>query len=114
MQAVVTRPDTIVRAGLTVLIAGLMLLGLMVLNSPAVSATSLIASTNVAVDEEAEADQLSTLIAQEPFLTSSRIAFLEDNVALPGYEAAPISDDHTANPVENDLALPWSEDQAAY
>ena len=114
MQAVVTRPDIIVRAGLTVLIAGLMLLGLMVLNSPAVSATSLIASTNVAVDEEAEADQLSTLIAQEPLLTSSRIMFLEENVALPGYEVAPASNDHTANPDDDVPQLPWAEGPTAY
>ena len=114
MQAVITRPDTIVRIGLSVLIAGLFLIGLMAVTGPAVSATSLVASTDVPAVEQAEADQLSTLIAQQTVLTTSRITFLEENVALPGYVTAPVSGDHAPDPVADDVVYPFGEDPTAY
>ena len=115
MQALIFRPGLPLRARIVAVLAGLVLVGVLVLGAQSASATSLISTGQMdADDERTAAEPMNSVMLVDAPLSRSQLFFLKDNFVQPVYspDAESLGGSDTGD--DHGLDLPWGEDPIAY
>lgn len=84
-------------------------------NAQSASATSLLPTTNISSDDDpASDDPITVILAEKNRVLIEDIAFLEQNLLMPGYATTPSAPAHESGSMVYELDLPWGENQIAY
>lgn len=89
------------------------------INAQSAAATSLLPTTNISSDDDpASDDPITSILAEKSRIVSEDIAFLEQNLLMPGYDesiaTSPAAPAEESVSVLHGLDLPWGENQIAY